>query len=120
MDPTAKARSKLDDIYRGLERPDDLAETTARALLDAAQARASGRPTPQAALVASGFSVSGPTIRGPSGTLAEITMGAEFGSSIYRQFHTRYSGGSWLFPTLYDPPGSVEDSQTDWLEDLLS
>ena len=116
-DPAAKAREAADQLYKALDHPDELAALTASALLDAAQAAARTRPTPQAPMVAVGFSVSGDTIKGPSGTLGELTMGAEFGSLGFAQFGPRHGSGSWLFPTLANPPASVEQQQEDWLDE---
>lgn len=114
------AAAAVDEMADQLERPDELAAVTARALLDAAQAKARTRPTPQAPMVAAGFRVDNTTIHGPSGTLGEITMGAEMGSTIYGQFGGRHSRGTWLFPTLANPPGSVSGEQEDWLDDVLN
>lgn len=119
-DPAAKARAATDRLYKALDQPNQLEAVTARALLDAAQSSANRRPTPQAAMVAAGFTVSGQAIRGPSGTLAEITMGAEFGSTIFRQFGGRHGAGSWLFPTLTAPPATVEREQSDYLDDVTN
>ena len=70
-------------------------------------------------MVAAGVSAQADAIRGPSGVLGELLAGSDAGSTIYGQFHGRRSGGSWLFPTLNDPPASVTDAQDEWLEDLL-
>jgi hypothetical protein len=115
--PADKAVAATDRLYRALDHPDELAGITARALLDAAQRAAGSRPTPQAPMVAAAFRVDNEAIRGPqSGTLAELTMGAEFGSTTYRQFGARHGRGSWLFPTIAEPPAEVERAQADYLD----
>lgn len=121
MGKDAKAASvEVGHMVDQLEKPDELGAITARALLDAAQSAAGRRPTPQAPMVAAGFRVDNDAIRGPSGTLGEITMGAEFGSTTYAQFGSRHGGGSWLFPTIANPPSTVQDDQERWLDDVLN
>jgi hypothetical protein len=115
-DVTDKAEAAATSLYKALDRPDELEKVTAVALLEAAQSAARGRPTPQAPMVAAGFSVADRVIRGPSGTLGEIAMGAEMGSIRFTQFGPRHARGSWLFPTLDNPPDAVEHVQQAWLD----
>jgi hypothetical protein len=115
-DVTDKAEAAAQRLYTALDRRDELAAVSASALLDEAQSAAGRRPTPQARMVAIGFSVVNQAIRGPSGQLGEITMGAEFGSLSYAQFGARHSSGSWLFPTLVRPPAAVQQKQSAWLD----
>ena len=115
-DVTDKAEAAADQLYRALDSPAALEQLTAEQLLKAAQAAAQRRPHPQSQKVAVGFSTANGVIRGPSGSLGEITMGAEMGSTIYAQFHGRSARGSWLFPTLDNPPSSLEQAQSAWLD----
>ena len=114
------AAADIGGMVDQLEKPEELGAITARAILDAAQLAARRRPTPQAPMVAAGFRVDNTAIRGPSGTLGEITMGAEFGSTEFRQFGGRHGGGSWLFPAVANPPPAVTTDQEDWLDGILN
>jgi len=118
-DPKTAARA-VAYVVKQLENAQELAGLTARALLDAAQQAAQRRPTPQAPMAAAGFSVDNEAIRGPTGQLAEVVMGSEFGSLAFRQFGSRHSGGSWLFPTIETPPATVTREQEDWIDEVLS
>jgi hypothetical protein len=118
--PAAKATAAAERLIAGLENPAALGGITAKALLDAAQAAAQRRPTPQAPMVAAAFTADDQAIRGPSsGKLADIAPGAEYGSNRYGQFHAAYSSrGHWLFPTIDNPPAGVEDAQAEYLDRL--
>lgn len=113
-------KAAVDRVIDGLEQPQELQDEYAAALLDAAQAKASAKIIPQSRMVAAAFAVQDGAIVGPQvGTLAEITMGAEFGSTIYGQFHGRHARGAWLFPTIENPPTSVDAVADRWLEDQI-
>jgi hypothetical protein len=54
------------------------------------------------------------------GTVGALLFGAEFGSSTFRQFGPRRSGGTWLFPTIEAPPPGAVDDAADALDDLIA
>ena len=116
-DPAAKAIAAAERLYKSLNKPVELGHITAAALLDAAQSAAKSRPTPQAPMVAAGFSVADNVITGPrDATLVALVFGSEYGSTRWRQFHGRHPQGSWLFRNLNNPPESVAREQEAWLE----
>lgn len=99
-------QAKLAAIGRDLTDEDDVAQAWAEATIPEARKRAGGRPTPQARMASTAIRATRGSItasgivsgRGGSVPVGEIFWGAEYGSSIYRQFGPRHSAGSWLFP----------------------
>lgn len=87
-------------MLRELKEPEELANLYAEAVLTQAVRNAQGRPTPQAVMAARNLKVEGATI-GPraGGTPAEVAIGSEFGSNLYRQFQKPPNPrGYWLYP----------------------
>jgi hypothetical protein len=115
----AYGRKVIDRILKQLEAPTGLANKYAEAVLHQAVENAAGRPTPQAPMAAANLDVQGANI-GPlaGGAPAEVAIGSEFGSTVYRQFHRPPNPrGYWLYP-------AAEDIRTlaagdDMLEDIL-
>ncbi len=115
----AQAAASIDEIVGNLDRPAKLAQAVATATLAAARRRASGRPTPQARMAASGLSVDDGVILGPSyaivsgrggsTTLGNVLGGSEFGSTLYPQFGPRRRG-AWLTPAVDEAEGGVGPS----------
>ena len=91
-------------ILRKLEKPEELAQQYAEAILAQAVRNAASRPTPQAPMAAANLDVQGASI-GPSagGAPAAVAIGSEFGSSQYLQFqHSPVPRGLWLYPAAED------------------
>ena len=87
-------------ILSKLDKPQELENLYARAVLEQAVQNASGKPTPQARMAAANLNIIGNTI-GPSagGPAAEVAIGSEFGSTVYRQFQALPNPrGYWLYP----------------------
>jgi hypothetical protein len=91
-----------------------------------AVANATGRPTPQARMVAQGMRVKGGTVLGFPSTrvssggrstrMGGVSFGAEYGSTTHSQFAPRRESGYWLNPAAE----RVNDSAgNDWLDDTL-
>lgn len=112
-DTLDSANRKLTAIGRALNDDEATAQAFAELVVDAAKRRAAGRPTPQARMAATGIearrgAVYGSSSRivtgkGGSTTLGAIAWGAEMGSTRFRQFGARHSGGTWIFPAGNDP-----------------
>lgn len=98
----------LRDLSGRLEASGELSEAYARGVLEQAQRKASGHPTPQARMAAQGMGIRGGTILSLSGGApAEVAVGSEFGSTIYRQFGPRNPRGYWLLPSAENPDPST-------------
>jgi hypothetical protein len=106
----------------------DLADPYAEAVLDAARSAASGRPTPQARMAASGLQADHGSILAPAGVLVsgrggrpaslqDLILGAEFGSSTYAQFGPRNSRGYWLWPAA--DSGDAMDAADRAMDEIL-
>lgn len=112
-------RRTIERILRELEQPADLEQKYAEAVLALALQNAAGRPTPQAPMAAEVMSAERGTIAPlAGGAPAEVGIGSEFGSSLYRQFQKPPNPrGYWLYP-------AAEDARTlaagdAMLEDLM-
>ena len=91
-------------ILRELEHPAELEQKYAEAVLALAVENAAGRPTPQAPMAAQNMVVERGSI-GPlaGGAPADVSIGSEFGSSLYRQFQRPPNPrGYWLYPAAND------------------
>ena len=109
----------IQGLLRRLEQPESLASTYARLILDQAVENAAGRPTPQAPMAVANLVQEGANI-GPlaGGAPAEVAIGSEFGSSLYRQFHAAPNPrGYWLYPATRDD-GLIRNLDRE-LESLL-
>lgn len=102
-----------------LERPDELAQAYAEAILAQARRNAAGRPTPQAPMAARNMIVTDATIHPRAGGApADVALGSEFGSTLYPQFHKRPSRtGYWLYPAA-EAVGVLAETE-DALEAVL-
>ncbi len=87
-------------ILKKLEQPQELENAYARAILVQAVANAAGKPTPQARMAAANLRVEGANIfPSAGGPAAEVAIGSEFGSAVYRQFQQPPNPrGYWLYP----------------------
>lgn len=97
-------RRTIERILRELEHPAGLEQKYAEAVLELALQNAAGRPTPQAPMAAENMVVERGSI-GPlaGGAAAEVSIGSEFGSSLYRQFQKPPNPrGYWLYPAAND------------------
>jgi len=110
-------------ILKELQKPDDLEQDYAKAILEQAKKNAAGRPTPQAPMAASVMVAEGGNIfaRGSAG-LPEVAVGigSEFGSAIWPQFHRSPNpGGYWLYPATRDSAvlGKADKSLEEILRD---
>lgn len=100
----AYGRRTIERILRELEAPAGLEEKYAEAVLAQALENAAGRPTPQAPMAAENLSAERGSI-GPlaGGAPAEVGIGSEFGSTVYRQFQKPPNPrGYWLYPAAED------------------
>lgn len=115
----AYGRRTIERILRELEQPTGLAEKYAEAVLALALQNAAGRPTPQAPMAAENMVADKGTISPlAGGAPAEVSIGSEFGSSLYRQFHQPPNpGGYWLYPAANDARTLAAGDQM--LEDLM-
>lgn len=92
-------------LLRELDHPQELEHKYAAALLQQAVRNAAARPTPQAPMAAANMQVDGANIvpRSAGGDPAEVAIGSEFGSHIYKQFqHGPAPRGLWLYPAAED------------------
>lgn len=121
----AAARS-IGSLTRRLADPREVADAYGQELVS--QARARGLSTsspPQAPLVAGAVQYSQGSISLASstpaghGTAGELLGGAEYGSSLFRQFGPHSSRGHWLWPTLMQPPAEAIDQADRALDDLI-
>ena len=104
MTTLAEGKRAIGRLIDRLERPAELEDVWARAVLEQAQATAQGHPTPQARMAAEAMVVEHGTILSLSGGPAgEVAVGSEFGSTIYRQFGPRNQRGYWLLPAGESP-----------------
>lgn len=87
-------------ILKQLDQPEGLAHSYAEAVLVQARQNAASKPTPQARMAAEALTVERDTIApAAGGPAAEVGTGAEFGSTLYRQFHAPPNPrGYWLYP----------------------
>jgi len=109
-------------ILKELQKPDDLEQDYARAILDQAKKNAAGKPTPQARMAASVMVAEGGNIfpRGSAG-LPEVAVGigSEFGSAVWPQFHRGPNPrGYWLYPATRD--SAVLGKADKSLEEILA
>ena len=106
-------------ILRELEQPTELEHKYAEAVLALALQNAAGRPTPQAPMAAENMTVDGASIIPlAGGAPADVAIGSEFGSSLYRQFQQPPNpGGYWLYPAANDARTLAAGDQM--LEDML-
>ena len=121
-DSLESANAKLQAVGRDLGDDEATAQAFADLVVKAAKRRAQGRPTPQARMAATGIEARNGAVygsasrivsgRGGSVPLGEIVWGAEMGSSTYRQFGPRASGGHWIFPAGRDQAVADELSRT--------
>lgn len=97
-------RRTIENILRALERPEGLEQKYAEATLALAVQNASGRPTPQAHMAAENMVAEAGSIYPlAGGPPADVSIGSEFGSTIYRQFHKPPNPrGYWLYPAAND------------------
>ena len=97
-------RRTIERILRELEHPAELEHKYAEAVLALAVQNAAGRPTPQAPMAAEVMTVERSTIAPlAGGAAAEVGIGSEFGSSLYRQFQKPPNPrGYWLYPAAED------------------
>lgn len=103
-----------------LEASGELSEAYARALLDQAQGIAASHPTPQARMAAEGMGVQhGQILSLSGGPPAEVAVGSEFGSTLYRQFGPRRQRGYWLLPAADSPSAATIAAGEDWLDDQV-
>ena len=122
--PAAAARS-LDAVVRALADDAAVAAAFGTELARQANVAGQGRSTPpQARLVAGAIYYDDLAIRAHDrpagrGTVAELLLGAEFGSARFTQFGPRASGGYWLFPTLRNPPTTVVAAGERGLDELI-
>lgn len=107
----------LERLRRSLEPATGLTGAYAEAVLQEAQRRAGGRPTPQAPMVANAMGIQGDSITVLSGGTPEaVSGGSEWGSNIYRQFGPRNNGGYWLMPATESQPAlAAGDAYLDLL-----
>jgi hypothetical protein len=55
------------------------------------------------------------------GAPSEVSMGSEFGSDIYLQFHRpRNSRGYWLLPSAENPDAATIGAGEDWIDDQVA
>lgn len=106
-DPKEVSRA-LGRIVERLGASGDLAEAFLRGTIRDAQQKASLRPSPQAPMAAAGLHLEKGTRLGLASLsggspAAEVAIGSEFGSGLYRQFGPRNSRGNWLFPAIESP-----------------
>lgn len=96
----AQGQRILDRMMDTFEDPSGLASTFAAAVLRQAVSNASSKPTPQSRMAADVLGVSRNVIRSAgNGPGVAVGQGAEFGSSLYPQFHKpSNSRGYWLMP----------------------
>ena len=115
----AYGRRTIERILRELEQPTGLAEKYAEAVLAQALQNAAGRPTPQAPMAAENMTAERGTIAPlAGGAPAEVAIGSEFGSSLYRQFQKPPNPqGYWLYPAANDQ--RTEAAGDRMLEDIL-
>lgn len=87
-------------ILKQLDKPDSLAHKFAEAILKQAVINASERPTPQAPMAAANMTIERDTIApAAGGAPADVAIGSEFGSTLYRQFRAQPNPrGYWLYP----------------------
>ena len=109
-------------ILKELQKPDDLEQDYARAILDQAKKNAAGKPTPQARMAASVMVAEGGNIfpRGSAG-IPEVAVGigSEFGSAVWPQFHRGPNPrGYWLYPATRD--SAVLGKADKSLEEILA
>lgn len=110
----------LEELSERLRASGDVPEAFARRLLDQAQRRAAGHPTPQARMAAQGLGIEGGTILSLSGgSPGAVAIGSEFGSTIYRQFAPRNEGGYWLMPSANNPESQVAAVQDNWVDEAI-
>ena len=109
----------IDRILAKLNAPAGLAHKFAEAVLQQAVRNAANRPTPQAPMAAANMRVNEDTIQpAAGGPPAEVAIGSEFGSSVYRQFHASPNPrGYWLFPAA--EAISVLRTGDEAIEDVL-
>ena len=116
----AQASRILRDLSGRLDGSDELSEAFARAVLDQAQRKASLHPTPQARMAAANMGVRGGSISPLSGGApAEVSVGSEFGSILYRQFGPRNPRGYWLLPSAENPDPSTMAAGDDALGNVV-
>jgi hypothetical protein len=115
----AEGQRVINRILSELQEPAGLAHQFAQAILDEAVRNAASRPTPQAPMAAANLFVRGAEIGPSAGGAAEaVAAGAEFGSSIYRQFHQPHNPrGYWLFPATEAP--NVLESGDDAIQQVI-
>lgn len=116
----AEGQRILKRLMSELEDPKGLAHEYAEAVLSQAVQNASSRPTPQARMAASVLQVRDDRIVPAGGPLAAVAVGqgAEFGSSIYPQFHAPHNPrGYWLLPAGEQTADSAAADQA--LEDVM-
>lgn len=87
-------------LLKRLDEPENLAHSYAEAVLIQARQNAASKPTPQARMAADNLHVEGSDIVPVAGGApAEVAIGSEFGSTLYKQFHAGPNPrGYWLWP----------------------
>lgn len=123
-----QARAVLDGLIDDLTDDERTAQAFAEIVVQEAQRRAGGHPTPQARMAASGIAARNGHVYGAAGTivtgrggsvpLGQIIFGAEFGSSVWTQFGPRQSRGAWLFPAGQDQK-SVDRLEDEYVAPLI-
>lgn len=93
-------------ILRELDKPEELEQSYAAAILKQAKQNAASKPTPQARMAASVLVAEGGNIF-PSGSAGtpevDVGIGSEFGSAVWPQFHAPPNPrGYWLYPATRD------------------
>lgn len=120
----------MDALARALLDTKEAANRAAAGVLKKARQKASGRPTPQARMAASGMVVRGGSVigfgsrrvfgRGNNGVkLGFIAYGAEFGSSANGRFGPRNEAGYWLHPAAEGPNPDVDKAHEDDVDDAI-
>ena len=107
-------------ILRELEQPAELEYKYAEAVLALALENAAGRPTPQAPMAAENMTADRGTISPlAGGAPADVSIGSEFGSTLYPQFQAPPNpGGYWLYPAANDARTLAAGDRM--LEDMLN
>ena len=117
-DPKEVSRA-LARIVDRLSASQELAEAFLAGTIRDAQQKASLRPSPQAPMAAAGLHIERGSRLGLSSLTggspaAEVAIGSEFGSGLYRQFGPRNPRGNWLFPAIEAPsPGTMQSAEAE-------
>lgn len=116
VDAAGGARA-LQQLSRSLQQTEALAAAYAEAVLQEAQQKAAGKPTPQSRMAAENLIAEGDTIRVlTGGAPAAVYGGSEYGSVIYKQFGPRNEQGYWLHPAADEPSARTDEAVGEWMD----